>query len=176
VERLLDATERRDAELGRGRPEVINALLADVHAKLDAARRLQLARDQWKERVRSFRAYQKAVGPVLSTLEAAQRRLDDIKRLAGSEAGTLLSLSAHIADGSRRLAVIAAPDELKTAHAMLVSALNLAENAIRNRRQAVVSGELSSAWDASSAAAGSMMLFTRAREEMEATVKFPQIR
>ena len=176
VEKVIETTERKDAEMGRHRPDMINALLADVHAQLDAARRLRLARDQWHERLGSFRAYQTAIEPVLATLEAAQRRLDDIKRLAGSEPSALVSLGSRIADSSRMLSVIAVPDELKPAHALLVSALNLADSAIKTRRQAVLSGELGSAWDASSAAAGSMMLFAKAQEDMEATVKLPQIR
>ena len=51
-----------------------------------------------------------------------------------------------------------------------------AGTAVKIRRQAVVSGELKAAWDASSAAAGSMMLFAKAREDMEATVELPHIR
>ncbi len=88
----------------------------------------------------------------------------------------LVSLSDRLRDSSRRLSVTSVPDELKAANALLQSALYLAENAIKTRRQAVMSGELKSAWDASSAAAGSMMLFAKAREDMEATVKLPHIR
>jgi hypothetical protein len=72
--------------------------------------------------------------------------------------------------------VVAVPDELKSAHALLVSAVTLAETAVRTRRQAVVSGELAVAWEASSAAAGSMMLLTRAKEDMEAAVRLPELR
>ena len=68
------------------------------------------------------------------------------------------------------------PDDLKPPHALLASAVNLAETAVKTRRQATVSGELQLAWDASSAAAGSMMLLNRAQEDMEAAVRLPQIR
>jgi hypothetical protein len=68
------------------------------------------------------------------------------------------------------------PDELKPAHALLTSAVNLAETAVNTRRQAAVSGELQLAWDASSAAAGSMMLLSKAQEDMEAAVRLPEIR
>ena len=50
VERVLASVVRRDAKLGRKRPEEINALLEQVRVQLDAARRLRLARDQWHER------------------------------------------------------------------------------------------------------------------------------
>jgi hypothetical protein len=176
VEAVIASVRRRDAQLGRKRPEEINALLVQVQISLDAARQLRLVRDRWKERVGSYRAYLKAIAPVVETLARAQRDLDNIKRLAGSEAVNLVALTDWLVTGSKRLNVVAVPDELKSAHALLISALNLADNAVRTRRSAVMSGELRSAWDASSAAAGSMTLFARAQEDMEAVVKLPQIR
>jgi hypothetical protein len=176
VEAVIASVRHRDAQLGRKRPEEINALLVQVQISLDAARQLRLVRDRWKERIGSYRAYLKAIAPVVETLARAQRDLDNIKRLAGSEAVDLVALTDWIGIGAKRLNTVAVPDELKSAHALLVSALNLADNAVRTRRSAVMSGELRSAWDASSAAAGSMTLFTRAQEDMEAVVKLPQIR
>jgi hypothetical protein len=176
VEKVLADAEREDAQLGRHRPDVMQGLLAQVHRQLDAARNLRLARDRWREREGSFRAYLTAVVPVYKVLDGAQRDLEDIKKLAGSDAADLVSLDARLFDSSRRMTGIPVPDELKPAHALLQSALNLADNAVKARRQAVISGELTSAWDASSAAAGSMMLLAKAREDMEAAVQLPRIR
>ena len=176
VEATLATAERRDAQLGRRRPDVMQGMLAEIRLHLDAARRLKLARDQWAERVGAFRAYLEAVTPVFGMLDRAQRDLDDIKKLAGSEAAALTSLGGRLTEAARRLGAVAVPDELKPSHALLQSAVNLADSAVRMRRQAALSGELAPAWDASSAAAGSMMLLARAREDMEATVTLPHIR
>lgn len=176
VEKAIDAVRHRDADMGGHRPDAVNGLLTELQTQLDAARRLRLARDRWQERVGSLLAYRKAVAPVLATLDGAQRNLDDIKVLAGSDAAMLLSLGDRLNDSSRMLSAVSVPDELKPAHELLVSAVTLADNAVKIRRQAALSGELKSAWDASSAAAGSMMLFAKAREDMEATVKLPHIR
>jgi hypothetical protein len=176
VERVLDTAARRDAELGRRRPDEINALLEQVRRQLDAARRLRLARDQWVERIGGYRAYRRVVAPILDGLMRAQPNLDDIKSLAGSDASMLVALARRLATHVKTLGVVPVPDDLKPAHAMLVSAVNLAETAVRTRRQATLSGELALAWDASSAAAGSMMLLSKAREAMEAAVRIPQIR
>jgi hypothetical protein len=173
---VIDSIGRRDARLGKKRPDEVNALIAQVHVQLDAARRLRLARDRWQERVGSFRVYMKAVTPIVDSLRRAQRSLDDIKRLAGSEPTVLVALGTRLSTNAKTLGAIAVPDELKPAHALLVSAVNLADSAVKGRRQAVISGELPAAWDASSAAAGSMMLLAKAREDMEAAVKLPQIR
>src|SRR5688572_20223385 len=53
----------RDAALGRVRPEAVQGLLALVDARLDAARRLQLARDQWASRAPALRRYRRDVAP-----------------------------------------------------------------------------------------------------------------
>jgi hypothetical protein len=176
VERVLATVTRRDAQLGRKRPEEINALIEQVRIQLDAARRLRLARDRWHERSSSYRAYQKNVASIVASMTKAQRSLDDIKRLAGSDATALVGLAGRLASHSKALNVVAVPDELKAAHALLASAVNLAETAVKTRRQATLSGELQLAWDASSAAAGSMMLLSRAQEDMEAAVRLPEIR
>ncbi|HET9468326.1 MAG TPA: hypothetical protein VFO48_07940 [Vicinamibacterales bacterium] len=176
VERVLAAVVRRDTQLGRKRPEEINALIEQVKSQLDAARRLRLARDRWQERASSFRAYKKNIAPVLASMTRAQRSLDDIKGLAGSDAASLVGLGGTLAAHTKALDVIAVPDELKPAHALLTSAVQLAETAVKTRRQAAISGELQLAWDASSAAAGSMMLLTKAQEDMEAAVRLPEIR
>jgi hypothetical protein len=176
VEGVIEAVRRRDIQLGEKRREEVNALIAQVQLHLDAARRLRLVRDRWQERVGSYRAYLKAIAPIVDTLTRAQRDLDNIKRLAGSEALDLVVLTDSIDTSSKMLNVISVPDELKSAHALLSSSLILADSAVKTRRQAVASGELRFAWDASSAAAGSMTLLMRAQEDMEAIVKLPQIR
>ena len=176
VERVLDTAERRDMELGRKRPDEVKSLLDQVRIHLDAAQRLRLARDQWQERMGSYRAYARVVRPIIDGLVRARSDLDDIKRLAGSQASVLVVLADRLSMNSKTLAVVSVPDDLKPAHALLTSAVNLAETAARTRRQATLSGELSLAWDASSAAAGSMSLLARAQENMEAATRYPQIR
>jgi hypothetical protein len=176
VERVLASVIQRDAKLGRKRREEINALIEQVKVELDAARRLRLARDKWHERASSYGAYRKHIGPILVSMARAQRGLDDIKGLVGSDAELLVALADRMANHSKTLSAVAVPDELKPAHALLISAVQLAETAVKTRRQAAASGELRLAWDASSAAAGSMMLLTKAREDMEAAVRFPEIR
>jgi hypothetical protein len=112
----------------------------------------------------------------MTALTRAQRILDDIKGLAGSDAADLVGLGDRLAIHAKELHVLAVPDELKAAHALLMSAVNLADRAVKTRRQAAVSGELQFAWDASSAAAGSIMLLDRAKEDLEAAVRLPELR
>ena len=176
VQGVLEAVVRKDAQLGRKRPDEINALIEQIKVQLDAARRLRLARDQWAERAGSFRAYTKGVAPIVAAMVRVRQTLDDIKQLVGSDATELVAWGRRLAANARTLRSMTVPDELKPAHALLSSAVNLAETAVKTRRQAAISGELQLAWDASSAASGSIMLLSKAQEDMEAAVRLPQIR
>ena len=176
VQRVLDAIVRRDDQLGRRRPEEVNALIEQVRMQLDSARRLRLARDRWAERAGSYRAYRGAVEPILSMMKASHRMIDDIRNLAGSDAAALVSLGDHLRAALASLDAMPVPDDLKPSHAILASAVTLAQTAVTTRRQAALSGELKLAWDASSAAAGSIMLLEKARGDMEAAIRLPEIR
>jgi hypothetical protein len=57
-----------------------------------------------------------------------------------------------------------------------VSAAQLADNAARIRREAILSGDLARAWDASSAAAGALMLGERSRSDIQALLRRPELR
>jgi hypothetical protein len=81
-----------------------------------------------------------------------------------------------VAQIARRAALIVPPQEFGAAHALIVSAAQLAANAASIRRQAALSGDIGRAWDASSAAAGALMLSARARTEIQALLRPPEIK
>ena len=61
VERVIARIYRRDAWLGGMRPDTVNALVATVEERLDAARRLRLARDRWALRAPDLATYRAAI-------------------------------------------------------------------------------------------------------------------
>ena len=67
------------------------------------------------------------------------------------------------------------PTELVDAHTLFVSAVNLAQNAAAIRREATLSESLARAWDASSAAAGALMLGAKARTDIQKVLRRPQL-
>jgi hypothetical protein len=71
---------------------------------------------------------------------------------------------------------VAPPEELAAAHALLISAAHLAGNAAEIRRQATMASDMTRAWDASSAAAGALMLEARAQSDIQNLLKLPQLR
>jgi hypothetical protein len=173
IERLLGQLPLEDKVLGRQRPEAFIGLVAAVQAQLNSAQRLRLARDRWLLKSDEYRKYSAAVDPQLVRLQALKPALENIKSLAGSspaELGAIENASAQILSA---VSLVLAPEDLRAAHALLVSAAQLADSAARIRREAVLSTDLARAWDASSAAAGSLMLMARARGEIETMLKPP---
>ncbi len=176
LEAMLKRIERRNRALGDKRPEAITALLAAVQAKLDAARQLQLARDRWELRAGAYREYQAAMTIPLALLARLKQPLEKIKALTGSSAAGLTSLQQNAARIAALANAVLPPDELVGAHALLVSAVQLAGNAAQIRRDAALAGDLARAWDASSAAAGALMLSDRARNDIRSLLKPPQLK
>ena len=173
VERVITRVSKGDERLGRRRPERMSALLAAIREQLDSARRLRLARDQWSVKVGAYRNYQRAVAGSLSDLDQIQGSLDDIKRLAGPPAAELPKLQTKLAATLRTLDAVVPPTDLASAHALVESAARLAAQAVGTREAAVRTGAMDRAWQASSAAAGAMMLLTRARHEIEVAIAPP---
>jgi hypothetical protein len=176
LERLLRSIPQRDATLGVKRPEAVTALVAAIEEKLDAARRLRLARDRWAMRAPDFEQYQLDIAMPMDLFAQLKPSLENIKALAGSTPGSLRLIERTAARILKLAAAIAPPEELTPAHALLVSAVQLAANAAQLRREAALAGDMTRAWNASSAAAGALMLGTRARSDMQAIVRLPQLR
>jgi hypothetical protein len=173
IHRLLGALPADDITLGQKRPEAMLALVAAVQAQLDAAQRLRLARDRWLLKSDEYRKYSAAVDLQLARLQGLKPALEDIKSLVGSTPAALSAIETVAARILRAVSLVLAPEDLRAAHALLISAAQLADSAARIRREAVLSTDLARAWDASSAAAGSLMLAARARGEIESMLKPP---
>lgn len=176
VQHLADEVRKRDEELGKARPETVDGLLAAVEHELDAARRLRLERDRWALRLPELRRYQTAVGPSLARLRTLEINLEDIKALSGSSPDAIGALIRWATDfRSLLLAAPPPPDEVRDVHDLLLSVAQLVESAAKIRREAALVGSLDRAWNASSAAAGALMLSAKARADLQAAVRPPEL-
>jgi hypothetical protein len=176
IQRVLDSLRTNDEALGARRPDVIAAAYAEIEAKLDAARRLRLARDHWALRVPVLAQYGRAMGAPIAMLRNLQTPLEDIKELAGSTQAVLVSVPRQVERILKLIESVEPPEECRAAHALLVSAVHLARNAAAIRREAARSGDIARAQDASSAAAGALMLSARARTEIQSLLRPPQLK
>lgn len=177
VERVLDGLRNQDERLGRARPEAVEALRAAVEAQLEAARTLRLRRDQWVVRQGLYKSYQRSAGVQLQQLAKLQPALESIRRLEGPSPAALRSLQQRLDGGADRLQRIAfgVPQDLKDAHDLLISAWRFAEKAVRARSDAIASGNLATAWEASSAAAGALLMLNRAQQDIKQLTQSPQL-
>lgn len=167
VERLVRRVLREDDRLGQRRPNEIASALATLDAQLDAARRLRLARDSFAARAGIVRAYRRAVAGPVTVMQTSRDALDQIRRLAGPSHARLTRLANRAAASLKAVTAATVPAEAEPANELLRNALNLAERAADGRLQAIASGNMQRAWEASSAAAGALMLFDRASDELK---------
>jgi hypothetical protein len=101
--------------------------------------------------------------------------LEDIKSLAGTPPATLNFIERAMKAVGSAAGAVQPPSELVDAHALFISAVNLALNAAVIRREATMSENLARAWDASSAAAGALMLGAKARTDIQKALRRPQL-
>jgi hypothetical protein len=174
VERVIRRALSEDDRLGQRRPQEMASLLAMLDGKLDAARRLRLARDSWAARAEELRRYQGAVAEPLANMRLSRNALDQIRRLAGPSRAQLARLAARTARAAALVGAVAAPAAGADAHGLLRNAIQLASRAAESRRRAVLSGDMQSAWEASAAAAGALMLLDRAAEDLKALQAVPK--
>jgi hypothetical protein len=175
VERAIALARLEDARLGGRRPEVVDALLGTLNERLDSARRLRLARDQWNVKARVLTTYGRAVKKPLGDLARSRPLLEDIRMLAGPDSESLEQFERRLARMTTHLHGIVVPADASASHAVLNSGLQLATNAVRLRQAAVSSNDLHTAWEASTAAAGALMLLDRARADLARVLEPPRL-
>lgn len=177
--RELQALQARalvvDRRLGAARPRELASLLASLDTRLDAARRLQLARDQWTARLEVLQDYEHAMAEPAAMLRASRSRLEAIRQLESTPRRMLVWLEGQTANASRLLSDITPPAGGEKAHGLLTNAAELAARAVSSRQLAVSTGDMRPAWEAASAAAGALMLLDRASEELQRLKKAPEL-
>ncbi|MGH9140090.1 MAG: hypothetical protein ACRD2I_02985 [Vicinamibacterales bacterium] len=176
IERLVAAIHQWDTALGEKRPEAVNSLVQAVQVKLDAARRLQLARDHYALRAVEITRYRVAMRTPMEMLTRLTPSLEAVKALSGSAPEALDAIEYTVAHILTLASAVVPPQEFVAAHALLISAAQLAGTAAKIRREATLASDMSRAWDASSAAAGALMLGARARSDIQTALKPPQLR
>ena len=176
VEQAVARLQKNDRAFGEKRKDQVASLLALLQDRLDSARRLRLMRDQWAGKAGAFRAYRHAVSGPIARLASLRSKLEDVKGLAGPDVASLPDLMQRFERVSRQLVMIAPPPDMAPAHATLQSAADLGQQAMRTRERAAMQADVAAAWDASSAAAGSILMLAQARQQVDAISRPPELR
>jgi hypothetical protein len=175
LERLQGAVREADRRLGRGRPADIAGLIAALDAQLEAARRITLARDQWELRAPAARRYRRSVTLSLRAINRHTPALEDVRAQAGPPVSKLRSVLDRWQHDGARLDRITPPEDLAAVHALFRSAWAMAQQAFSLRLSAVAANDSSRAEQASSAAAGALMLLARARADLDRALARPTL-
>ena len=166
VERAIRTLLRQDDKLGQRRPQEMAAILATLDARLAAARQERLARDNRAARADVLAQYRRAIAEPLAIMRREKGALDEIRRLAGPPHAQLNDLAVAVKRAQRLLDKVSVPDEVTAAHSLLKNAVQLAIRAADGRQQAVLTRNMQTAQEASSAAAGALMLFDKATTDL----------
>ena len=174
IERIALQVRDEDKKLGNKRPQVVEALNTSLQGKLADSRRLRLLRDQWTLRRETYRQYQRSVSSSLLLLVKNTASLRAIRTLDGPHPDQLVELKAQLSGGAARLERMKTPEYLRDVHERLVGAWRFAENAARARYDAVSNADASAAWEASSSAAGALMMLARVQQDITALLTPPK--
>src|SRR6187401_1794245 len=175
IERIVSRVRDEDSRLGQKRPQTVEALNASLQGKLADSRRLRLLRDQWSLRRDTYRQYQSSVGPSMLTLVKSTASLRAIRTLDGPDPEQLVLLKSQLSGGADRLERMRTPEYLRDVHDRLVGAWRFAENAVRARFDAVSRADSTAAWEASSSAAGALMMLARVQQDLTNLLTPPRL-
>ncbi len=173
LERLRDKVRAEDKRLGGQRAGDVAALLATIDLEAAAAIEYREAEMVWQRRAPAFRRYRRSMNNSIKTFNDAVPSLEGVKAMTGPSVTTITPLAKKLERSSKSVAKVQPPEELAPAHALMRSAWELAENAFKLRLNAVSQNSVDVAQRASSAAAGALMLYQRARADQLATMEPP---
>jgi hypothetical protein len=167
IQDLVKQVLKKDDRLGRSRPQSTSALLATLDLRLNEARQLQLEHDRWSLRLDTVRAYERRAKNAFDQLARAKPTLELIRQLAGPSAKSLPQAHKRILTTAREFSLIRPAAELAQVHGILTSSFQMAILALDARIRAAQTNDMNVAWEASSAAAGALLLLESAREELQ---------
>jgi hypothetical protein len=173
LEKLRDQVKAEDKRLGGHRDGDIAALLATIDLQAAMAIDLREAEEHWDKRAPLYRRYRRAMNGSFDVFKKATIPLEQVRAMSGPVPDTIGPLAQRLARASRNIDKVKPPDELAQGHALIRSAWELADNALRLRLEAVADNNMDVAQRASSAAAGALMLYQRARAVQQSVMDPP---
>ena len=173
LEKLRDKVRAEDQRLGGQRAGEIAALLTTIDLEAASAIAYRDAKREFDRRAPAFRRYRRSTNAAFNVFKDATIALEQVKSMSGPPISKLEPLSKRLARANKGFRKVAPPDELASNHAVIASAWELADNAFRLRVEAVSSNSIDIAQRASSAAAGALLLYQRARAEQLSAMEPP---
>jgi hypothetical protein len=173
LERLREHVKEEDKRLGGQRAGDIAALLSTIDSETANAIEMREARQSFEKRAPVYRKYRRSTNSAFKVFGDAVIALEQVKSMNGPPVSQIGPLTKRLTAASKGFKKISPPDELAAGHALIASAWELADSALRLRVEAVSANSIDTAQRASSAAAGALMLYQRARHDQLAVMEPP---
>lgn len=172
-EKLRDHVRAEDARLGGKRAGEIAALIATIDLQAESALTAREVRKAWEKREQGYRRYRRSMNGLFNVFRDATVSLEQTRTMTGPPLHTIPPTAARLAKAAANIGKVTPPPDLSNGHALALSAWELAETALRLRSESVSSNSIDVAQRASSAAAGALMLYQRARADLATAMAPP---
>lgn len=174
LESALDELDDQDRLLGYRRPADVRALRTYLMASVDTTREHREAVVQFEAEIGDRRRYAGSLRPLLGRLEGVIPVLSILREMGDVSASRLAALESTLTRVSGNLDRLDPPPSMTNVHALLRSALVMARQAAGRRRQAL-SRLATEMQEASSGAAGALLLLGRIGQDLDASLRGPSI-
>jgi predicted HAD superfamily Cof-like phosphohydrolase len=175
LQNLRASLAERDRALGGRRPAQMAIIAAALEAKFEVARMHRLSLEHYTMVRRSLLDYERQARPVMSGIDGLTPVLTYVRDGKFTAYERLVRAGARVETLAADLAAIAPPPDLTDVHATLVSALHMAAEAVSRRRMAATTLSAEIDQQASTAAAGALLLTGHAREQLVVRLFPPRI-
>ena len=173
--KMTETVQARDKALGGRRPQLVAGLLAELEAMVASTKTVNDTLVRYTRVRAHLLAYERSIRPVLSGLDGLRPILNAIRETRYTSYDRLVVASDRLKKYITVVATMQAPEELADVHATLGSALSMADHACAKRRLAVAIMSGPSAEQASSAAAGALLLFDQMRTQLVQRLYPPKV-
>lgn len=171
----IAALKARDQELGGRRPQMTAALMGELDRDLGRVREYRAALDHYYVIRGTLLSYEKNVRPVMSGFDGLAPIFAAVKEARFTAYERLVKSEERLHSYIEALELVQAPAELADIQSTLMSSLQMASHAVSRRMRAEASGSKTAAAEASSAAAGALLLAEQARTQLVARLYPPKI-
>jgi hypothetical protein len=175
VASAMEMLHARDAALGSRRPRVVRSLLAELEAMLASVHTYREALDRYTRVRGTLLAYERSVRPVMSGFDGLGPVFTAVRDVRHTAYARLERAGVRLKGFLEALDRVTPPGDLADVHATLVSAVRMADHACARRRLSAATQSQAIALEASSAAAGAMLLAAQAREQLVTRLYPPRI-